>query len=145
MSTEIQEQIIDKIKRSPCFVLQFEESTDFSQCCHLLVFIQVLDDKKRFKYQDLFSQKLEMTSEGSDVMCVINQYIKKHVLLETFASFCKDGAPTTFVFRSGDARVNKNLKFICNYEVLSYSQSRLGCQNVLGMLYFDDDNSYKSS
>lgn len=81
MSTDIEEQVIDKIKKSPYFALQCDESTDISQCCQLLVFIRLLEDNKTFKEEFLFSQELETSSQGADVMNVISHYMDKHGLM----------------------------------------------------------------
>ncbi|KAK4882417.1 hypothetical protein RN001_005736 [Aquatica leii] len=74
MSNDIEKQVIDKIKCSPYFALQCDESTDVSQCCQLLVFIRFFNDNQTFQEELLFSQELETTFQGADVMNVINQY-----------------------------------------------------------------------
>lgn len=39
-------------------------------------------------------QELDITSDGSDVMKIINDYFKKHdIIWKKLASFCTDGAP----------------------------------------------------
>ncbi|CAG4975756.1 unnamed protein product [Colias eurytheme] len=81
MSTDIEDQVIDKIKNSPYFALQCDESTDVSQCCQLLVFIRFLEDNKMFKEELLFSQELKTTSQGADVMNAISQYMEEHGLM----------------------------------------------------------------
>ncbi|KAF2883882.1 hypothetical protein ILUMI_22267 [Ignelater luminosus] len=44
----------------------------------------------------VFSQKLETTSQGTDVMDVISQYFGKHGLMwQKLIGFCTDGAPAT--------------------------------------------------
>jgi hypothetical protein len=108
MANDIEEQIIDKIKCSPYFALQCDESTDVSQCCQLLVFIRFLNDNNTFKEELLFSQKLETTSQGTDVMDAISQYLEKHGLMwQKLAGFCTDGAPAMLGSRSGLAALIK--------------------------------------
>lgn len=108
MSNDIEEQVIDKIKCSPYFALQCDESTDVSQCCQLLVFIRFLNDNKKFKEELLFSQELETTTQGADVMDVISQYLEKHGLMwQKLAGFCTDGAPAMLGSRSGLAALIK--------------------------------------
>ncbi|XP_046976463.1 SCAN domain-containing protein 3-like [Vanessa cardui] len=108
MSTDIEDQVIDKIKNSPYFALQCDESTDVSQCCQLLVFIRFLEDNKMFKEELLFSQELKTTSQGADVMNAISQYMEEHGLMwERLAGFCTDGAPAMLGSRSGLAALVK--------------------------------------
>lgn len=108
MSNDVEEQIIDKIKCSPYFALQCDESTDVSQCCQLLVFIRFLNDNKTFEEELLFSQELETTSQGADVMDVICQYFDKYGLMwQKLAGFCTDGAPAMLGSRSGLAALIK--------------------------------------
>lgn len=108
MSNDIEDQVIDKIKNSPYFALQCDESTDVSQCCQLLVFIRFLEDDKKFIEELLFSQELETTSQGADVMHAISQYIEKHGLMwERLAGLCTDGAPAMLGSRSGLATLVK--------------------------------------
>lgn len=108
MSTDIEEQVVDKIKCSPYFALQCDETTDVSQCCQLLVFIRFLNDNKKFEEELLFSQELETTSKGEDVMDLISQYLEKHGLMwQKLAGFCTDGAPAMLGSRSGLAALIK--------------------------------------
>ncbi|CAH2102489.1 unnamed protein product [Euphydryas editha] len=108
MSNDVEEQVIENIKRSPYFALQCDESTDVSQCCQLLVFIRFLNDNKTFKEELLFSQELKTTSQGADVMDLISQYFEKHGLMwERLAGFCTDGAPAMLGSRSGLAALIK--------------------------------------
>jgi len=49
MSCDIEEQLLVKIKSSPYFALQCDETTNIAQCRQLLVFVRFLDidHKKR--------------------------------------------------------------------------------------------------
>lgn len=108
MSTDIEEQVTDKIKSSPYFALQCDESTDVSQGCQLLVFVRFLDENKTFKEEFLFCQELKTTSQGADVMNVISQHLEKHGLMwEKLAGVCTDGAPAMLGSRSGLAALIK--------------------------------------
>jgi len=49
MSFDIEEQLLVKIKNSPFFALQCDESTDVSQCCQLLIFVRFLDNDNFIK------------------------------------------------------------------------------------------------
>lgn len=108
MSNDIEEQVLNKVKKSPYFALQCDESTDVAQCCQLLVFVRFIDDNKTFKEELLLSQELKTTLQGSDVMNIISQYFEKHeIMWEKLVGFCTDGAPAMLGSRSGLAALIK--------------------------------------
>ncbi|XP_067628065.1 SCAN domain-containing protein 3-like isoform X2 [Eurosta solidaginis] len=101
MSNDIEEQLVSKIKKSPFFALQCDESTDISNCCQLLVFVRFLDENV-IKEELLISRELETTSKGMDVMNSIAEYFGKHNLMwDHLVSLCTDGAPAMLGSRSG--------------------------------------------
>ncbi|KAE9529996.1 hypothetical protein AGLY_011458 [Aphis glycines] len=65
MSFDIEEQLLVKIKNSPFFALQCDESTDVSQCCQLLGFVRFLDNDNLIKEELLLLQELGTTSKGT--------------------------------------------------------------------------------
>lgn len=67
-----------------------------------------MNDNKKFEEELLFSQELETTSKGADVMDVISLYMEKHGLIwQKLAGFCTDGAPAMLGSRSGLATLIK--------------------------------------
>ncbi|XP_063220911.1 zinc finger BED domain-containing protein 5-like [Bacillus rossius redtenbacheri] len=108
MSNDIEEQLVSRIKMSPFFALQCDESTDISNCAQLLVFVRFLDDDNIIKEELLFSQELEMTSRGIDVMNIIIGYFQKYgIMWEKLVGFCTDGAPAMLGSHSGLATLIK--------------------------------------
>ncbi|XP_025198500.1 protein ZBED8-like [Melanaphis sacchari] len=109
MSCDIEEQLLGKIKSSPYFALQCDETTDIAQCCQLLVFVRFLDvEDKTIKEELLLSSVLETTSKGIDVMQIISNYFENHDLKwEKLVGFCTDGAPAMLGCRSGLATLVK--------------------------------------
>ena len=61
MSNDIEEQLVSKIKKSPFFALQCDESTEISNCYQHLVFVRYLDDDNIIKEDLLISRELETT------------------------------------------------------------------------------------
>ncbi|XP_063216719.1 LOW QUALITY PROTEIN: protein FAM200A-like [Bacillus rossius redtenbacheri] len=93
---------------SPFFALQCDESTDISNCAQLLVIVRFLDDDNIIKEELLFSQELEMTSRGINVMNIITGYYQKYVIMwEKLAGFSTDGAPAMLGSHSGLATLIK--------------------------------------
>lgn len=108
MSNDIEEQLVSRIKKSPFFALQCDESTDISNCCQLLVFVRFLDDDNIIKEELLISRELETTSKGIDVMNSISEYFEKHNLMwDKLVALCTDGAPAMLGSRSGLATLVK--------------------------------------
>jgi len=121
ISFDIEEQLLVKIKNSPFYALQCDESTDVSQCCQLLVFVRFLDDDNTIKEELLLLQELVTTSKGSDVMKIINEYFEKHdIMWEKLVGFCTDGAPAMLGSRSGLATLvkEKNRKVLTTHCII---------------------------
>lgn len=88
--------------------MQCDESTEFSQCCQLLVFVRFLDEDHTIKEELLLLQELGNTSKGKDVMKIINNYFEKHdIMWEKLAGFCTYGAPAMLGSRSSLATLVK--------------------------------------
>ncbi|XP_045470679.1 zinc finger BED domain-containing protein 5-like [Harmonia axyridis] len=121
MSNDIEEQLVSRIKISPFFALQCDESTDISNCCQLLIFVRVLDDDNIIKEKLLISRELETTSKGIDVMNSISEYFEKHNLIwDKLVGLCTDGTPAMLGSRSGLATLikKKNPKIITTHCII---------------------------
>lgn len=91
--------------------MQFDQNTDVSQCCQLLVFVRFLDEDSTIKEELLLIKDLDTTSKGTDVMKIISDYFEKHdVKWENLAGFCTDGAPSMLGSRLGLATLVKEKK-----------------------------------
>lgn len=152
MSNDIEEQLVSKIKKSPCFALQCDESTDVSSSCQLLVFVRFLDDDNLIKEELLISRELETTSKGIDVMNIISEYFQKHnIMWEKLVGFCTDGAPAMLGSRSGLASLvkKKNSRVITTHCVLHRqalaAKTLPGCLNDTMQLAIKIVNVVKSS
>lgn len=58
MSFDIEKQLLQKIKNSPFFALQCDESTDVSQFFQLLVFVRFLDNDNSIKEELLLLKSI---------------------------------------------------------------------------------------
>lgn len=152
MSNDIEEQLVSRIKKSPCFALQCDESTDISNCCQLLVFVRFLDDDNIIKEELLISRELETTSKGIDVMNTISEYFQKHnIMWGKLVGFCTDGAPAMLGSRSGLATLvkQKNPKVITTHCIIHRqalaSKTLPGCLNNTMQLAIKVVNVIKSS
>ena len=129
MSLDIEEQILLKIKNSPYFALQCDETTDIATCCQLLVFVRFVDEDNTIK-ELLLSSALETTSKGIDVMNIISNYLEKHqILWQNLAGFCTDYAHyARFAVRS--SKFGETEKLLDTDDSLHHSSSRVSFQNV---------------
>lgn len=87
--------------------------------------------KKSYFERRFFSQELETTSQGANVMMVINEYFEKHEpMWARLVGFCTDGASAILGSRSGLAALIKGKTPINNYDALHYSSSSIGCKTL---------------
>ncbi|KAL1463829.1 hypothetical protein WDU94_015538 [Cyamophila willieti] len=109
MSCDVEEQLIDKIKKAPYFALQCDETTDVSQYSQLLVFVRFFDSEKNvFIEEMLFMDTLETTARGIVVFEKVVSYFEKNNLeWEKLACCCTDGAPAMLWSQSGFAKLLK--------------------------------------
>lgn len=119
MSCDVEEQLIDKIKKAPYFALQCDETTDVSQYSQLLVFVRFFDSEKNvFIEEMLFMDTLETTARGIDVFeKVVSYFEKNNVEWEKLVGSCTDGAPAMLGSRSGFAKLlkEKNASIITSH------------------------------
>ncbi|XP_022823722.1 SCAN domain-containing protein 3-like [Spodoptera litura] len=152
MSSDIEEQLVSRIKKSPFFALQCDESTDISNCCQLLVFVRFLDDDNIIKEELLISRELDTTSKGIDVMNSISEFFEKHNLMwDKLAALCTDGAPAMLGSRSGLATLvkQKNPNVITTHCIIHRqalaSKTLPGCLNDTLKIAIKIVNLIKSS
>ena len=74
--------MIEKLKSSPFFALQCDDSTDIAQCCQLIVYCRFVNEKKLME-ELLFSKCLETTSKGFDFfISFVTSFLMKIIYLE---------------------------------------------------------------
>ena len=109
MSEDVKKQVVNKIKTSPMFSFQIDESTDVSSCAQLLVFVKYIhsgDVKEEF----LFCSELDTTTTNADIMGKRKTFFEAHGLQwEDVCGVCTDGAPAMLGFQSGFTKKVKEL------------------------------------
>lgn len=101
MSDDIKQQVVEKVKASPFFAIQLDESTDVSSISQLMVFVRYLEGNS---IQDdlLFCRPLATTTKAGDVMDLISAFFEKEGLeWDKLVGVCTDGAPAMLGSRSG--------------------------------------------
>ena len=93
MSTNINEQVVEKIKCNPRFALQIDESTDTTSKCQLLAFCRFFGATDVIE-QFFICKELETTATGQDTFVSVSSYLSDHGLSwRNCCGICTDGAP----------------------------------------------------
>lgn len=92
MSDDIECQLVEKIKASPYFSIQLDESTDISNNALLLVFVRYCGDSD--VHEDLlFCKDLPTKTAADDVMLCLDKYFTdKSIDWKNCVGVCTDGA-----------------------------------------------------
>lgn len=107
LADNIKSQVITKVKASPLFSIQCDETTDLAQCCQLIVYCRFVDSGS-LKEEMLFSKALKTTSKACDIMSAINEFFEENKLSwEQVVGICTDGAPAMLGSRSGFLKLAK--------------------------------------
>ncbi|KAL4098879.1 hypothetical protein QTP88_023397 [Uroleucon formosanum] len=120
LALDIKNQLIHKLKHSVFFAIQCDESTDVANCCQLLVYCRFINEQS-IAEELLFSQALNSTSKGSDVLSAIDIFFDQNGLSwKNVVGVCTDGAPAMLGSRLGFVRwLSKGNMFERLYELKS--------------------------
>lgn len=101
MAEDIKIQVAEKVKSSPVFAIQCDETTDISHCSQLLVYTRFIW-KESVEEDMLFCCPLETSSTANDVFEAVSNFFQAHdILWEKLIGVCTDGAPAMLGTRSG--------------------------------------------
>ena len=102
MSDDIAYQILAETKESKFeFVIQFDESTDITDYCQLLVYVRY-GQANIIKTELLLNYEVSTTTKGKDIFDTLNSFFKKNGLdWKNLVGCTTDGAPSMLGFRSG--------------------------------------------
>ncbi|XP_067930750.1 protein FAM200C-like [Watersipora subatra] len=93
MSADIKRQVIEKIKSSPMFAIQLDESTDVASILQLTVFARYVH-RETIDEEFLFCSPLTETTTAANVMNLISDFFsKEHLDWGKRIRVCTDGAP----------------------------------------------------
>jgi len=80
IAADIEEKVIAKIKESPFFSIQLDESTDVANISQLLVYSRYVHDKS-IEEEFMFCQPLLTTTSAVDVIQLVDQYFERTGLM----------------------------------------------------------------
>ncbi|XP_067950356.1 zinc finger BED domain-containing protein 5-like [Watersipora subatra] len=107
MSADIKRQVIEKIKLSPMFAIQLDESTDVASIPQLMVFARYVH-RETIEEEFLFRSPLTETTTAADVMNLVSDFFsKEHLDWGKLIRVCTDVAPAMLGCRAGFAQLVK--------------------------------------
>ncbi|XP_067950484.1 zinc finger BED domain-containing protein 5-like [Watersipora subatra] len=108
IAANLEEKVVAKIKASPFWAIQLNESTDVTGLSQLLVYGRYVHDTS-IEEELLFCQPLLRTTSARDVLKIVENLLEKAKLgWEKLISVCTDGAPAILGFRSDFVRQIKH-------------------------------------
>ena len=101
IAIDIEQQVIEEVKKSPYFAILLDESTDVSNCAILLCFVRY-KGKTDFKEELLCYIDLPVRTTGSEIFRFLNTYVnEKDINWANCVGVCTDGAASMTGYRSG--------------------------------------------
>lgn len=101
MAGDIREQIVEKLKKSPYFALQFDESTDVTDCAQFVVFVHFEADESIIE-DILFCKALSANTTGQCIYDLFLESTRDYEIDWTKCiAICSDGAKAMTGNKSG--------------------------------------------
>ncbi|XP_054276637.1 zinc finger BED domain-containing protein 5-like [Macrosteles quadrilineatus] len=101
MALDVKRMLIEKIKKSPYFSLQIDETTDITNMPNLLCYVRY-EDSNRVNEDMLFCEILPTHTTGEDIFVKLNGFINEHDLdWNKCVGLCTDGAAAMVGRHSG--------------------------------------------
>jgi len=91
MSNNVENQLIKRIKESPKYCLQIDETTDITKCAQLLSYVRYIYDNE-MREELLFCHQLETNTIGEEIFKVLDNYISQNLSWAQCKAICSDGA-----------------------------------------------------
>ncbi|XP_035229526.1 zinc finger BED domain-containing protein 5-like [Stegodyphus dumicola] len=104
-------QLITRIKESPKFSIQLDETTDITKLAQLLVYVRYVY-KESVEEELLFCRPMEDHTTGKDIYCKVDEFLKAEGLeWKNCCGICTDGAR---------AMTGKNIGFKSFFQAAHY-------------------------
>ena len=101
MADDIKTQMLEKVRSSPFFAIQCDETTDVSQCSQLLVYVRFIGNGT-LEEEMMLCCPLETTAKADDVLAVVSTFFEENNLSwDRLVGVCTDEAPAMLGSRSG--------------------------------------------
>ncbi|XP_066958608.1 protein FAM200C-like [Macrobrachium rosenbergii] len=101
MSQDIKSQVTEKIKLSPFFAIQLDETKDIAHLPQLLVYAWFISENQ-VEEEFLFCSLLITTTKAEDIMDILSNFFEEEKLSwARLVGVCTDGAPSMLSSKSG--------------------------------------------
>ncbi|XP_066983785.1 protein FAM200C-like [Macrobrachium rosenbergii] len=101
MLQDIKSQVIEKIKLSPFFAIQLDETTDVAHLPQLLVYARFISENQ-VEEEFFFCSPLITTTNAEDIMNIVSNFFEEEKLLwAKLVGVCMYGAPSMLSSKSG--------------------------------------------
>lgn len=101
LAEDIEFQVLEKVRASPFFAIQCDETTDVANMSQLMVYVRFVGSTS-IEEEILFCRPLETTSKAADVFEAVASYFDRNSLKwEHLVGVCTDGAPAMLGSRGG--------------------------------------------
>ena len=101
LGSNLKKQLNDKLKLSPSFAIQLDETTDVAKLSQLLCYVRFVGTDK-VEEEILFCKPMTTTTTSSDVHEILQQFFEENSLdWDKLVGICTDGAPVMLGCRSG--------------------------------------------
>jgi len=115
ISSYIELETVRKLRESPHFSMQLDESTDIVDLAELLVYVRYMVNDS-IEESMLFVKPLPTTTTGADIFNLVDSYFQAQSIdWKKCSSIATDGAPALTGRHSGFIALVKKVCFFCNY------------------------------
>lgn len=92
LSLDVKTELLVRVKNSPLFAIQLDETIDVTNCAQLMVFVRYMHKAEIFE-DYLFCTSLSGTTKGTDIFNAVNDFfIKNDIEWPKCSGVCTDGA-----------------------------------------------------
>ena len=115
MAVDVEEQVIEQVKKWKYFAMQLDESTDWSNCANLVRFVRY-ENEGSIMEEFLCCLKLPGRTTSSEIFHSLNKYVQEQGLdCEKCVGVCTDGAANMVGCHSG---VTAKIREVANKDLL---------------------------
>ena len=92
MANYVENEILERVRASPSFEIQLDESTDVANLAIVLLFVRYIN-KESVEEELLFCRPLKERTTGADIFKLTDEYFRENSIDRTHCvGICTDGA-----------------------------------------------------
>lgn len=130
LSSNVDKQVLEDLKRCEYFSLQFDESVDIVDTAQLAIFVRMCFKDSTTKEDFLTLLHLKEKTRGQDIYEQFKQYVRENgIPIQKLVSMTTDGAPAMIGVRAGFVSLCRNdpdFPSFVNYHCVIHQQALVG-------------------